>query len=308
MPRILRQREMSARIIDGKAVAARLRARVAEVAAELKTRHGVIPGLAMVLVGNDPASAIYVGAKNSAAHEVGFRALDLRHPDTLSEAALLDQVAALNADSAVHGILVQMPLPSTIDPTRIIAAIDPMKDVDGLTPSSIGRLAIGEYDSRHGLIACTPSGALMLINEAVQGPLAGKEALVLGRSNQVGKPMAQLLLQENCTVTVAHSKTHDLPSVSRRADILVVAIGRAEMVRGDWIKPGAVVIDVGVNRKKLHDGKTKLVGDVAYGEALEIAGAITPVPGGVGPMTIACLMRNTLIAACMQAGLPEPEI
>jgi methylenetetrahydrofolate dehydrogenase (NADP+)/methenyltetrahydrofolate cyclohydrolase len=299
---------MTARIIDGKAVAARLRAQVAKAAAQLKTRHGVTPGLAMVLVGNDPASAIYVGAKNSAAHEVGFRVLDLRHPDTLCETALLDQVQALNADPAVHGILVQMPLPSTIEPARIIAAIDPMKDVDGLTPTNIGRLAIGEYNARHGLIACTPSGALMLIKEATPGPLAGKKALVIGRSNQVGKPMAQLLLQENCTVTIAHSKTHNLPNLSRHADILVVAIGRAEMVCDDWIKPGAVVIDVGVNRKKLPDGKTKLVGDVAYAEAVEIAGAITPVPGGVGPMTIACLMRNTLIAACMQAGLPEPEI
>jgi methylenetetrahydrofolate dehydrogenase (NADP+)/methenyltetrahydrofolate cyclohydrolase len=299
---------MSARIIDGKAAAARLRAKVAETAAALKARYDLVPGLAMVLVGSDPASAIYVGAKNSAAHEVGFRALDLRHPETLSEAALWDQVVRLNADPAVHGILVQMPLPAKIDPARIIAAIHPMKDVDGLTPASIGRLAIGEFDARHGLIACTPSGALMLIKDSVEGPLAGKEALVLGRSNQVGKPMAQLLLQENCTVTIAHSKSTDLPALARRADILVVAVGRAEMVRGDWIKPGAVVIDVGVNRKKLPDGKTKLVGDVAYAEAAEIAGAITPVPGGVGPMTIACLMRNTLIAACMLAGLPEPEI
>jgi methylenetetrahydrofolate dehydrogenase (NADP+)/methenyltetrahydrofolate cyclohydrolase len=299
---------MSARIIDGKAVAARLRARVAEEAARLKAQHSVTPGLATVLVGDDPASALYVGAKNHAAHEVGFRARDMRHPASLSEAALLEQVAALNADSEVHGILVQMPLPDTIDPARIIAAIDPMKDVDGLTPMNIGRLAIGENDSRHGLIACTPSGSLMLIKEAGLGSLAGKEALVLGRSNQVGKPMALLLLQENCTVTVAHSKTCDLAAVSRRADILVVSTGRPEMVRGEWIKPGAVVIDVGVNRKILPDGKTKLVGDVAFAEAVEVAGAITPVPGGVGPMTIACLMRNTLIAAFMRAGLAQPEI
>ena len=299
---------MSASIIDGKSAAARLRARVAEAAARLKTRHGVVPGLAMVLVGDDAASAIYVGAKNSAAHEVGFRALDLRHPGSLSEAALWDQVTRLNADPAVHGILVQMPLPPAIDPARIIAAIHPMKDVDGLTPANIGRLAIGENDARHGLIACTPSGALMLIKDASAGPLSGKDAVVLGRSNQVGKPMAQLLLQENCTVTIAHSKSHDLAAITRRADILVVAVGRPEMVRGDWIKPGAVVIDVGVNRKKLPDGKTKLVGDVAYSEALDVAGAITPVPGGVGPMTIACLMRNTLIAACLQAGLPEPDL
>jgi methylenetetrahydrofolate dehydrogenase (NADP+) / methenyltetrahydrofolate cyclohydrolase len=297
---------MTARIIDGKAVAARLRAQVAKAAAQLKTRHGVTPGLAMVLVGNDPASAIYVGAKNSAAHEVGFRVLDLRHPDTLCETALLDQVQALNADPAVHGILVQMPLPSTIEPARIIAAIDPMKDVDGLTPTNIGRLAIGEYNARHGLIACTPSGALMLIKEATPGPLAGKKALVIGRSNQVGKPMAQLLLQENCTVTIAHSKTHNLPKLSRHADILVVAIGRAEMVCDDWIKPGAVVIDVGINRVDAGEGKTKLVGDVDYQAAKEVAGAITPVPGGVGAMTIVCLMHNTLIAACAQNNLPLP--
>jgi len=299
---------VSAAVIDGKAVAARLRARVAQEAAALKARHGIIPGLATVLVGDDPASAIYVGAKNKAAHEVGFRPLDMRHSASLTEDALLEQVAALNADPAIHGILVQMPLPQSIDPACIIAAIDPAKDVDGLTPMNIGRLAIGETDSRRGLIACTPSGALMLIKDAVSGPLAGKDAVVLGRSNQVGKPMAQLLLQENCTVTVAHSKTRDLSALCRGADILVVAIGRAEMVRGPWIKPGAVVIDVGVNRKTLPDGKTKLVGDVAYAEAAEVAGAITPVPGGVGPMTIACLMRNTLIAAFMQAGLPQPEI
>jgi methylenetetrahydrofolate dehydrogenase (NADP+)/methenyltetrahydrofolate cyclohydrolase len=299
---------MSAHVIDGKAVALRLRARVAQEAAHLKARHGIVPGLATVLVGEDSASAIYVGAKNHAAREVGFRARDMRHPDTLSQAALLEQVAALNADSDVHGILVQMPLPGGIDPTRIIAAIDPAKDVDGLTPANIGRLAIGEYNARAGLVACTPLGALMLIKDVFPGPLAGQEAMMLGRSNQVGRPMVQLLLQENCTVTVAHSKTRDLPALARRADLLVVAIGRSEMVRGHWIKPGAVVIDVGVNRKSLTDGKTKLVGDVAFAEAVETAGAITPVPGGVGPMTIACLMRNTLIAACLQAGLPQPNI
>jgi methylenetetrahydrofolate dehydrogenase (NADP+)/methenyltetrahydrofolate cyclohydrolase len=232
----------------------------------------------------------------------------MRHPETLSEAALLDQVRTLNADPTVHGILVQMPLPPGIDPARIIATINPRKDVDGLTPTNIGRLAIGEYDAGRGLIACTPSGALMLIKDALATALSGKDALVLGRSNQVGKPMAQLLLQQNCTVTVAHSKTRDIPSVCRQADILVAAVGRPEMVRGDWIKPGAVVIDVGVNRIRLAEGRTKLVGDVCYGEAMEVAGAITPVPGGVGPMTIACLMRNTLIAAAMQAGLKQPDI
>jgi methylenetetrahydrofolate dehydrogenase (NADP+)/methenyltetrahydrofolate cyclohydrolase len=261
-----------------------------------------------VLVGEDPASATYVGAKNKAAQEVGFRVLDMRHPDTLCERALLEQVAALNADPAIHGILVQMPLPGSIDPARVIAAIEPSKDVDGLTPADIGRLAIGEYDSRRGLVACTPSGALMLIKDALDNELGGKDALVIGRSNQVGKPMSQLLLQENCTVTIAHSQTRDLRLICRRADIVVAAVGRPEMVRGDWLKPGAVVIDVGVNRKVMPDGKTRLVGDVAYAEAVEIAGAITPVPGGVGPMTIACLMRNTLIAACMQAGLPQPDI
>jgi len=299
---------MSARIIDGKAVAAALRTRIAEEAARLKARHGITPGLAVVLVGNDPASAIYVGAKNAAAHEVGFRALDMRHPDSLSERDLLAQVAALNADPAVHGILVQMPLPSGIDPARIIAAIEPAKDVDGLTPMNIGRLAIGEFNAARGLVACTPSGAMILIKHALSGDLSGKEAIVVGRSNQVGKPMAQLLLQENCTVTIAHSRTRDLPLLCRRADVLVAATGRPEMVRGDWIKPGATVIDVGVNRITLPGGKTKLVGDVAFGEAVEVAGAITPVPGGVGPMTIASLMRNTLIAAAMQAGLPQPEL
>ena len=299
---------MSARIIDGKAVAAALRTRIAEEAARLKARHGITPGLAVVLVGNDPASAIYVGAKNAAAHEVGFRALDMRHPDSLSERDLLAQVAALNADPAVHGILVQMPLPSGIDPARIIAAIEPAKDVDGLTPMNIGRLAIGEFNAARGLVACTPSGAMILIKHALSGDLSGKEAIVVGRSNQVGKPMAQLLLQENCTVTIAHSRTRDLPLLCRRADVLVAAAGRPEMVRGDWIKPGATVIDVGVNRITLPGGKTKLVGDVAFGEAVEVAGAITPVPGGVGPMTIASLMRNTLIAAAMQAGLPQPEL
>jgi len=302
-----RNTQVTAAVIDGKAIALRLRARVAQQAAWLKAEHGIVPGLATVLVGDDPASAIYVGAKKSAAAEVGFRRFDKHHPETLSEAALLDQVRELNADPDVHGILVQMPLPAGIDAARIIATINPRKDVDGLTPMNIGRLAIGEYDARRGLVACTPLGALMLIREAA-GDLAGKEALVVGRSNQVGKPMAQLLLQENCTVTMAHSRTSNLPELCRRADILVASVGRPEMVRGDWIKPGAVVIDVGVNRIATPEGKTKLVGDVAFAEAAEIASAITPVPGGVGPMTIACLMRNTLIAATLQAGLSQPVL
>lgn len=298
---------MSAAIIDGKSIALRLRARVAQQAAWLKAEHGIVPGLATVLVGDDPASAIYVGSKKSAAEEVGFRRFDKHHPATLSEAALLDQVRELNADPDVHGILVQMPLPAGIDAARVIATINPRKDVDGLTPMNIGRLAIGEYNSRRGLVACTPLGALMLIRE-MTSDLAGKEALVVGRSNQVGKPMAQLLLQENCTVTVAHSQTRDLPELCRRADILVASVGRPEVVRGDWIKPGAIVIDVGVNRIATDGSKTKIVGDVAFAEVAEVASAITPVPGGVGPMTIACLMRNTLIAAALQAGLSQPQL
>ena len=294
-----RNTQVSAAIIDGKTTALRLRARVAQEAARLKTVYGIVPGLATVLVGNDPASAIYVGSKNSAAEEVGFRRFDKRHLDTLSERALLEQVQALNADPEVHGILVQMPLPAGIDPARVIAAIDPRKDVDGLTPTNIGRLAIGEYSAERGLVACTPLGALMLIKDNAGG-LAGKNALVIGRSSQVGRPMLQLLLQENCTVTIAHSKTRNLPALCRDADILVASVGRPEMVRGDWIKPGAVIIDVGINRISNGEGKTKLVGDVAFAEAAEVAGAITPVPGGVGPMTITMLLHNTLQAAILQ--------
>jgi len=299
---------MSARLLDGRAFSAELRARVAEEAARLKTRHGITPGVAVILVGDDPASAVYVAAKSKAVHEAGFRAFDHRYDAHLSLHALMEQIQSLNADSSVHGILVQMPLPAAIDPRRAIDAVDPLKDVDGLTNANFGRLMTGEYDAKRGLIACTPLGALMLIRHALAGDLPGKEALVIGRSNLVGKPLAQLLLAENCTVTIAHSKTRDLPALARRADILVAAVGRPEIVRGDWIKPGAVVIDVGMNRKTLEQGKSKLVGDVAYEEAVGVAGAITPVPGGVGPMTIACLMRNTLIAAALQAGLPQPNI
>jgi methylenetetrahydrofolate dehydrogenase (NADP+)/methenyltetrahydrofolate cyclohydrolase len=299
---------MSARIIDGKAFAARLTQKVAGAATKLKREHGITPGIAVVLVGNDPASAMYVAAKAKAVHEAGLVAFDHRHPATLSEAGLIAQIESLNADSSVHGILVQMPLPSGVDASRAIAAIDSLKDVDGLTPVNAGRLARGEVGLKYGLVACTPLGALMLIEDALGGNLSGKEALVLGRSNLVGRPMAQLLLTADATVTVAHSRTRDPASLARRADILVAAVGRAEMVRGDWIKPGAVVIDVGTNRKPLADGKSRLVGDVAFDEALAVAGAITPVPGGVGPMTIACLMRNTLIAAALQAGLPQPDL
>ena len=298
---------MSADLIDGKAFASGLRARVTGAAAKLKAAHGIVPGLAVVLVGDDPASAMYVKSKGAAAKEAGFHAFDIRQPASMTEKALLAQVAELNADAAVHGILVQMPLPKHIDSQRIIAAIDPLKDVDGLHPMNAGRLLSGVYGAKRGLVACTPLGALMLI-KSVQPDISGLDAVVVGRSNLVGKPMAQLLLQENCTVTIAHSRTRDLPALCARGDILVAATGRAEMVKGDWIKPGAIVIDVGINRISLPGGKNKLVGDVAFAEASAKARAITPVPGGVGPMTIACLMRNTLMAACLQAGLPAPEI
>jgi len=299
---------MSARVIDGRSFAAGLRARLTAEAVRFKAEYGITPGVAVVLVGDDPASTVYVAAKSKAVHDAEFRAFDHRYPGNLSLHALVDHIQSLNADPSVHGILVQMPLPVAINPRRAVDAIDPLKDVDGLTNANFGRLMTGEYDATRGLIACTPLGALMLVRHALAGDLAGKEALVIGRSNLVGKPMAQLLLTENCTVTIAHSKTRDLPTLARRADILIAAVGRAEMVRGDWIKPGAVVIDVGMNRKTSAPGKSKLVGDVAYDEALEVAGAITPVPGGVGPMTIACLMRNTLIAAALQAGLPQPAV
>ncbi len=296
---------MTARVIDGKAAAARLRVRVAAEAAKLKASRGIVPCLAVVLVGDDPASAIYVASKNNAAREVGFSVRDIRHPASCSKSALLELVAALNADHAVHGILVQIPLPETIHTRAVISAIDPAKDVDGLTPINLGRLMIGEATPSHGLVACTPSGALILLKES-GAVFSGRHALVIGRSNQVGRPMAHLLLQENCTVTIAHSRTEGLPALCRQADILIAAAGRAELVRGDWIKPGAAVIDVGINRVPAEGGKTRLVGDVAFEEAVKLASVISPVPGGVGPMTIACLMRNTLIAACLQAGLPQP--
>jgi methylenetetrahydrofolate dehydrogenase (NADP+)/methenyltetrahydrofolate cyclohydrolase len=299
---------LTARIIDGKTIGAALRGRVAEEARILKRLHGITPGLAVVLVGDDPASAIYVSSKSKAAQEAGFYTFDIRHPGEVSQTALLSEVKALNGDSSVHGILVQMPLPKHIDSGRVIDAIDPLKDVDGLTAANSGRLMLGETGRQHGLVPCTPLGCLLLVREVLKGEIAGKHALVIGRSNLVGKPMAHLLLQENCTVTVAHSKTQALPELSRRADILIAALGRAETVRADWIKPGAVVIDVGTSRRILPEGRNKLVGDVAYEEVSQVAGAITPVPGGVGPMTNACLMRNTLIAAALQAGLPQPDV
>ena len=293
---------MTAKRIDGKAAAAAVRARVAEHVAAFERKTGRAPGLATVLVGEDPASAVYVRSKNRATAEAGMVGFAHNLPDTTTEDELLQLVVDLNADSQVDGILVQLPLPNQIDAARVIATIDPAKDVDGFHAINAGRLATGQ-DS---LVPCTPLGCLYLLRQEL-GDLSGLEAVVLGRSNIVGKPMALLLLGDNATVTVAHSRTKNLPEVVRRADIVVAAVGRAEMVGGDWIKPGATVIDVGINRVPTDDGKGRLVGDVAYGEAVEVAGAITPVPGGVGPMTIAMLMRNTLVAAHRRAGLSDPE-
>ena len=294
-----------AKIIDGKAFAAGLRARVAEGVAALKASHGVTPGLAVVLVGEDPASQVYVRSKEKALADLGMNSFDHHLPADLGEAELLALIDRLNADPAVHGILVQLPLPRHIDTQKVLARIVPEKDADGFHVVNAGLLATGGPGA---IVPCTPLGSLLLIRDTLGADLKGKRALVLGRSNIVGKPMAQLLLQQDCTVTVAHSRTQDLPGECRRADILVAAVGRPEMVRGDWIKPGAVVIDVGINRvpHPTEPGKTKLVGDVAYDEAVKVAGAITPVPGGVGPMTIACLMLNTLAAACRAAGAPVP--
>jgi methylenetetrahydrofolate dehydrogenase (NADP+)/methenyltetrahydrofolate cyclohydrolase len=294
---------VTARIIDGKAVAAQLRVAVAAATQRVTAASGLIPGLAVVLVGDNPASRAYVGSKSRALVEAAMRPFDHHLPADASEAALLALVARLNADPAVHGILVQMPLPPQIDAARIIAAVDPDKDVDGFHPLNAGRLASG----LPALVPCTPVGCIKLAR-TVHSSLAGLDAIVIGRSNIVGKPLAQLLLAENATVTIAHSRTRELPALCRRADLVFAAIGRAEMVRGDWIKPGATVIDVGINRVSAEGGKSRIVGDVCFAEAVEIAGAITPVPGGVGPMTIACLLVNTLRAACMQAGLPAPEV
>jgi methylenetetrahydrofolate dehydrogenase (NADP+)/methenyltetrahydrofolate cyclohydrolase len=294
---------MTARIIDGKSIGADLRGKIAAHVSALKSEHGLTPGIAVVLVGQDPASEVYVRTKSKAVAEAGMRAIDRKLPAATSEAELLAVVAGLNADPSVNGILVQLPLPSQIDSQKVIAAIDPAKDVDGFHPLNVGRLASG----LPALVPCTPLGCVILAKTA-KPSLAGMEAVVIGRSNIVGKPVAQLLLAENATVTIAHSKTRDLPDVCRRADLLVAAIGRPEMVRGDWIKPGAIVIDVGINRVPGEGSKSKIAGDVAYAEAAAVAGAITPVPGGVGPMTIACLLLNTLRAACAQKGLPAPAI
>ena len=302
---------MTAKRIDGRAAAAAVRERVAAVAADFRARTGRAPGLATVLVGEDPASAVYVRSKGRATAEAGMESFSHHLPADTSEEALLDLVVLLNSDDRVDGILVQLPLPPQIDAARVIAAIDPAKDVDGFHPVNAGRLATG----LDALVPCTPLGCLYLLKHVLSeaegqelGSISGKDAVVIGRSNIVGKPMAMLLVGESATVTIAHSRTRDLPDVVRRADIVVAAVGRPEMVRGDWIKPGAVVIDVGINRvPAAEEGKTRLVGDVAFDEAADVASAITPVPGGVGPMTIAMLLRNTVVAAHRRAGLSDPE-
>jgi len=293
-----------AHLIDGKAIAADVRATVARQVSALKDSHGLTPGLAVVLVGEDPASQIYVRNKGKQTIAAGMQSFEFKLPADTTQEDLLAQVAALNADPDVHGILVQMPLPGQLDENAVVNAIDPDKDVDGLHPVNAGRLSLGE----EGLVACTPQGCMILLARA-GAELEGANAVVIGRSKLVGKPMAQLLLGANATVTIAHSRTRDLAEVCRGADVLVAAVGRPEMVRGDWIKPGATVIDVGMNRLEAPDGgKAKLVGDVAFDEAKAVARAITPVPGGVGPMTIACLLLNTVTAACRQAGIAVPSV
>ena len=292
---------MTAAIIDGKAFAEGLRARIAEAVPGFEAAADRAPGLAVVLVGEDPASAVYVRSKGKATVAAGMASFEHRLDAATGQDELLALIARLNADEAVDGILVQLPLPPQIDEKAVLAAIDPDKDVDGFHIVNVGRLAVGE----EGMVPCTPLGCLMLL-KARLGDLSGLEAVVIGRSNIVGKPMAQLLLRESCTVTVAHSRTRDLPGLVRRADIVIAAVGRPEMVTGDWLKPGATVIDVGINRVDAGDGKTRLVGDVDFASASAVAAAITPVPGGVGPMTIAVLLRNTVVAAHLRAGLPAP--
>ncbi len=297
----------SALRIDGRAVAEEVTQTVKRETERLREATGIVPGLAVVLVGDDPASAVYVAGKGKKAAELGFHSVQKTLPVETSQADLLAVVEALNADPAIHGILVQLPLPAHLDKTPVIEAIRPEKDVDGLHPVNAGRLMGGD---RRAMLPCTPAGCMILLKRALGDTLAGKTAVVVGRSNLVGKPMAQLLLAENCTVTMAHSRTRDLEAVVRGADIVVAAVGRPELVRGSWIKPGAAVIDVGMNRipaPERGEGKTRLTGDVAYKEAADVAGAITPVPGGVGPMTIAMLMANTLTAAARAAGQPLPK-
>jgi methylenetetrahydrofolate dehydrogenase (NADP+)/methenyltetrahydrofolate cyclohydrolase len=293
---------MTAQVIDGKAFAATVRGKVATQVAALTTDHAITPGLAVVLVGEDPASQVYVRSKGKQTVEVGMNSFEHKLEIDTSEAVLLDLIATLNADPAVHGILVQLPLPKHLDEDLVINSIDPAKDVDGFHISNVGLLGTGQKS----MVPCTPLGCLMMLREH-HGSLSGMDAVVIGRSNIVGKPMAQLLLGDSCSVTIAHSRTKNLPEVVGRADIVVAAVGRAEMVPGDWIKPGATVIDVGINRIGKPEGGTRLVGDVDYASAAEVAGAITPVPGGVGPMTIACLLANTLTACLRANGLPEPD-
>ncbi|MDA8653746.1 bifunctional methylenetetrahydrofolate dehydrogenase/methenyltetrahydrofolate cyclohydrolase FolD [Alphaproteobacteria bacterium] len=293
---------MVAKIIDGKKIAADLRHNIASEVARLGREHGVQPGLAVVLVGEDAASQVYVRNKGVATKEAGMVSFEYRLPETVTEAELLAQVTQLNEDPAVHGILVQFPVPGHISQQRVIEHIHPDKDVDGLHPINAGRLASGIP----GLVPCTPMGSVILAKQSL-GTLEGLHAVIIGRSNLVGKPVAQLLLNENATVTLAHSRTRNLPELCKTADIIIAAVGIPEMVKGDWVKQGAAVIDVGINRVDVPEtGKTRLVGDVAFDDAKENAGYITPVPGGVGPMTIACLLRNTVFAACRQAGLPDP--
>jgi methylenetetrahydrofolate dehydrogenase (NADP+)/methenyltetrahydrofolate cyclohydrolase len=294
---------MSAKIIDGKAIAGELRGKVAIEAKLLAEKLGRMPSLAVVLVGDNPASEVYVRNKARSTVDLGMASFEHKLPAATSESELLELVLTLSADLKIDGILVQLPLPAQIDPARIVNAISPAKDVDGFTPLNAGKLASG----MPALAPCTPLGCVMLA-KAVHVSLAGLEAVVVGRSNIVGKPLAQLLLAENATVTIAHSKTKELPAVCRRADLLFVSVGRPELVRGDWIKPGATVIDIGINRVPGAGGRPRVVGDVAFEEAVKVAAAITPVPGGVGPMTIACLLANTLRAAAMRAGLPPPKL
>jgi len=294
---------MTATIIDGKASAAKLREKIAAETARLKSVAGIQPGLATVLVGNDPASEVYVRNKGKTAEALGFKSVHVALPADTSQDILLAKVRELSADTSVHGILVQLPLPKHLDEAAVLDALDPAKDVDALTPTNAGLLLSG----RAHLVSCTPAGVMLLLKEYV-GDIAGKDVLVIGRSLLFGKPAAQLLLAANATVTMAHSRSRDLPAIARRADILVAAIGKPELVKADWIKPGATVIDVGINRVDAGGGKTRLVGDVDYDAAKEVAGAITPVPGGVGAMTIVCLMQNTLIAACAQNNLPLPKL
>ncbi|MFV0243945.1 MAG: bifunctional methylenetetrahydrofolate dehydrogenase/methenyltetrahydrofolate cyclohydrolase FolD [Qingshengfaniella sp.] len=292
----------TAKVIDGKAFAAEVRAKVATHVETLKKNHGITPGLAVVLVGEDPASAVYVRSKGKQTVEAGMASFEHKLEADTSEADLLALIKTLNEDPAVHGILVQLPLPKHLNSDLVINSIDPAKDVDGFHISNVGLLGTGQKS----MVPCTPLGCLMLLRDHL-GDLSGKSAVVVGRSNIVGKPMAQLLLGDSCTVTIGHSRTKDLPDVVRQADIVVAAVGRPEMVTGDWIKPGATVIDVGINRIDKPGGGTRLVGDVDYASAAAVAGAITPVPGGVGPMTIACLLANTLTACCRANDLPEPE-